>query len=571
MVILPKKRNVLPRYCLGELLLESGVITRAVLNNTVATAQKTQSKLGRVMVMSGHLSELDVECALKVQKSIRDGSLYMNLAKELLQFAHSHQVSLNEAYQYENVRRQWGFVSRLGKLVLGAGIVAEVELSKAMHYSLQTSYPLGQSLVHLELISDTTLITCLNLQVLVRDGHLSFLDSVRALRHIVLEGETFESLLFALNLRENEQQSVPKLGELLVAAKLLSQNDSIIVTELGIEKNVQFGDLLLSYGLVSETEIDAAVQLQNMFANCSFTMERASRLLKIVHTKKTPLAQILTDFNAINQAVNLLQATHLFGDQTSESPEVCDLEIAVAEMLLLDQAGQVENVRKAVATICQLQKVVTTYEESQQLICQKTEQEKDKVASKSPTLNRLPAITNEPPLLSVTYRTLDQLNPEDTAPELLAEAYETPAYVDYEVTQSEDYSSDSELETGSYESSADLISEEHYDYAQLETETEVGEEVVQIENVIDYVDSIDDVQSDEVALEEQEEEKEAVVSDTAGDDDDVCRYVKNERATEESMPRTDSQNDEINAEDMQDEDSSNANEKEKVGGCSAWY
>lgn len=291
-MLLLKKRTKVPRHCLGELLLEAGVISPLILNNSVFMAQRTNTKLGRILVMSGHLTELDVDSALKAQKYLREGNLNLKLATELLQYGHEHQLSMDESYLANySVHRQHGYVSKLGKLLLAAQIIDDVQLDVTMNYAQRTSYPLGQALIHMRYLTEETLISCFNLQVLIRDGYIYFLDAVKLLRLVVNEGETLEHLLRLLGLRANSMDvHTPRIGELLVSANALSHEDSLIIAELGLETDVQFGRLVSTYHLVSENVLDAAVQLQRQFhEDPLLTRAQATHMLEMVHTSGNTL------------------------------------------------------------------------------------------------------------------------------------------------------------------------------------------------------------------------------------------------------------------------------------------
>jgi len=349
------------------LFLEAGIISPVILNNCLVISKRTAMPIGRVLVMSGHVSDLDVECAVRTQRSVRDGSIEVQMAKELLRFAHVHQVTIDEAYRLNGISRQLGSLTRLGKLLLAAGIVNEEGLQRGMRYSEQTGYPLGLSLVHLNLITERTLSTCISLQILLRDKHLHFFDAVKAVQFIVRDGESFEGLLTALGLKGvGIAAAPPKVGELLVDAKLLTTEDAMVLAELGTEQDMQYGELVTTYNLVNRNVIDAAVQLQKMFKNPMFTRARAARLLNLVHSMNTTLEHVLADFDVIEQAVTLLRAAEVVDEvvlrETAASIE--NFEMCVSEALILRNAITPDQARKAIECLYHVQHGNMTYNEA---------------------------------------------------------------------------------------------------------------------------------------------------------------------------------------------------------------
>lgn len=365
MLLAKKTRN--PLYRLGELFLEAGIISPVILTNCLVIAKRTSMPIGRVLVLSGHVSDLDVESAVRTQRSVREGSIEVAMAKELMRFAHVHQVTIDEAYRLNGISRDLGPLTRLGKLLLAAGIVEEEQLKRGMRYSEQTGYPLGLSLVHLNLISEKTLTTCINLQILLRDNHLHFFDAVKAVQYIVRDGESFEGLLTALGLKGvGIAVAPPKVGELLVDAKLLSAEDAVVLAELGTEQDMQYGELVTTYNLVNRNVIDAAVQLQKMFRNPMFTRARASRLLNLVHSMNTTLEQVLVDFDVIEQAVTLLRAAGVIDEAVlrETAAQIENFEMCVSEALILSNKITPSQARKAIECLHYIQAGTMSYNEA---------------------------------------------------------------------------------------------------------------------------------------------------------------------------------------------------------------
>jgi hypothetical protein len=332
--MLAKKLQTVVRFRLGELLLEAGIISPDVLTQGLTISKRATMPIGRVLIMSGHVSELDVQCTLQAQASIRDGSIDASLAKELLRFSHVHQVSIEEAYKLNGLSRGLGPLPRVGKLLLAAGIVDEAGLKCGLRHCNSTAYPLGRALVELNLISQEMLVNCMNLQILMRDNNVKFLDAVRVLQRVQL-GESFDWALKALGIRCGKMTH-PRLGDLLVAAELLSLEDSLLLAEMGTEQDRTYGDLLLAYNLVSKDVLETAVQLQSMFNNPMFTKARAVRLLKLVASMNKSLEQVMAEFDVLEQAVTLLRAAGVIDERMlrDTAAAIKDFEQSVPEALI---------------------------------------------------------------------------------------------------------------------------------------------------------------------------------------------------------------------------------------------
>ena len=324
------------RFRLGELLLGAGIISPDVLTHSLSIAKRSAMPIGRVLIMSGHVSDLDINCAVETQCSIREGVIDEKLAKELLRFSHVHQVSIDESYRLNGIARDLGPLSRLGKLVLAANVVDECGLKCALKHSNSTSLPLGRSLVSLNLISEELYIDIMNLQILVRDSQVNFLEAVKVLMSVHQESIALEKALSNIGVRNVRSDQYPRIGELLVEAGIISYQDSLVVTELGTESDVSFGKLLIEYNLATLVDIEAALQLQKMFSTPMFTRRRAIRLLKMSHAMQEPLENLLAELDILEQVVKLVRDAKLLDEGAIRRvvSKIVDFEQTVAEALV---------------------------------------------------------------------------------------------------------------------------------------------------------------------------------------------------------------------------------------------
>jgi hypothetical protein len=359
-----------PLFRLGEIFLEAGIISPDVLEQGLIIAKRAAMPIGRVLVMSGHVSELDVECALVTQVSIRDKAIDIRMAKELLRFAHCHQVTIDEAYRLNGIGRGVGPLPRLGKLMMAAGVVDEVGLKCALRHSKSTGYPLGRALVSLRLITESRLSDCLNLQILIRDKRITFLDAVRALQSIHNSKMTLETALRTAGFNCPLTSSQPRLGDILVQSGLLARADSLIICELGTESDAAFGDLLVQYNLVSPLVLEAALEIQRMIGLKTFSKARAQRLLNLVHSMNKPLERLLAEFDVLDQIVALLRAAGVIDERTMRdtAAAIKDFEFCVSELLIQRGVVTKEMSRTGLVMVQEIQRGNVSYERALEIL-----------------------------------------------------------------------------------------------------------------------------------------------------------------------------------------------------------
>jgi hypothetical protein len=359
-----------PLFRLGEIFLEAGIISPQVLEQGLLIAKRASMPLGRVLVMSGHVSELDVDCALVTQVSIRDGAIDVRVAKELLRFAHVHQVTIDEAYRLNGIGRGVGPLTRLGKLMLAAGIVDDIGLKCAVKHSKSTGYPLGRALVSLRLITEQTLSHCLNLQILLRDQRISFLDAVRVLQALQKSNQSLEAILRTCGVDCPVASSQPRLGDILVKAGLLAKEDSLIICELGTESDAAFGQLLLQYNLVTPQVLEAALEMQRMIAMKTFSKPRAYRLLNLVASMEKPLERLLAEFDVLDQIVALLRAAGVIDERTMRdtAASITDFEFSVSEVLIQRGLVTKEMSKTGLVMVQEIQRGNVSYERALEIL-----------------------------------------------------------------------------------------------------------------------------------------------------------------------------------------------------------
>lgn len=320
---------------LGEIFLEAGIISPEVFSLGIMMAKQAEMPIGRALVMAESISELDLECALEVQSAIREGTIEAKIAKELLRFAHDHQVTINEAYRLHGLSRRLGPLPRTAKLILAAGIVSENGIQAGLRSSQKSGLPIGRTLVNLRLLNQSTLEVCLNLQILIRDGRLSFLQAVRALQSIHNDKVSFNDALKSSAIVCTDHLR-PKLGELLVTAGILTLEDSIVICELGIECDRPFGCLLIEHNLVSPTVLDAAIQVQTMFGMPGFTKLRAIRLLVVINETGESLEKLVAEFDFLDQVIAILLAAQVIDEDLviDTIASIRNFELTEAEALI---------------------------------------------------------------------------------------------------------------------------------------------------------------------------------------------------------------------------------------------
>lgn len=275
---------------LGDLLVQAGILTQMQLADAMRSAQGKRMQIGQVLVMNGLISPRDLQSALEAQSMLRDKSVELSEALRCLKIAYKVGAPFRDIlFEYATPKRTQS--SKLGELLVESGLVTYEVLAKAVEQSNTTGLPLGRMLVLHQIISNDTLNLVLDLQVRVRDEMMSRAEAITALRkqaglEPLSAGEATEA---AKPKQDAPRKKGVRLGELMVMAGVLTETDVMNALEWGLVNRQTIGQVLISQMLVSQSILDAALELQKLVDKGELSPTRASECLTRVHSGGTSL------------------------------------------------------------------------------------------------------------------------------------------------------------------------------------------------------------------------------------------------------------------------------------------
>jgi hypothetical protein len=284
---------------LGELLIAAGLLTSQTLEDAIRTASETGLPIGRVLIMSGAMSDNALQGAISAQSMVKDQLLAPDNAVEVLKLIAQLNIPLEQALTNLNFQaREEARTTKLGQLLTAAQVISERQLGEALKSSQETGLPLGRILVLTQAITETMLSAALTAQVLVRDGKVTREQAIEGLssarrRRVSIETSLADHGYF----RPPVKQSV-KLGELYVLSDLLLESDLMTALEKSLVQRVPIGQIFLQAGLTTNTVLEAALKVQEMVANGTLNSLQASQALRQVAMQRFTLSQALADLGA---------------------------------------------------------------------------------------------------------------------------------------------------------------------------------------------------------------------------------------------------------------------------------
>jgi tetratricopeptide (TPR) repeat protein len=249
------------------------------LTDALKQCEKTGLPLGRVLVLSGVLSESLLTTAVNAQILVRDKKLDKQQAIEALKQAQQRQepleTTLKEKGFYELPNRS---CPRLGELLTASGIITDIELINALELSLTSRKPIGEVLIDSKVITRQTLESALQIQRMIAESKIGLAEAKEVLI-AVREGQSFEDAVQSRGAPKTDRQRTAL--PLLTLLKLLGCVDDAAVAQAFTvaQNNSQvISQVLLIGGVIDESSLQKAERCRSLVEAGRLTLEHAGIL-----------------------------------------------------------------------------------------------------------------------------------------------------------------------------------------------------------------------------------------------------------------------------------------------------
>jgi hypothetical protein len=195
-----------PTNKLGELLVSAKLLSQLDLAKGLAHNRSSLQPLGRTLVLIGALSPRALQHALVIQERIRKGELSREQGVTFLRDVcarNETKDSHNKATKHNNAPAA-ADMTRLGDLLVEAGLVKEDEFSQAMDVSAYKSQLIGEILIECKLLSRARLQAALELQRLVGMGLVGRAQAIATLKAVT--DDTDVSKILEKNIAEESKK-----------------------------------------------------------------------------------------------------------------------------------------------------------------------------------------------------------------------------------------------------------------------------------------------------------------------------------------------------------------------------
>ncbi len=319
---------------IGELLLQANFISQEQLDQALVQQVKTRLPLGRILVLSGVLSESLLTTAVNAQILVRDKKLEKFQAIEALKHAKDRQVRADDGVKekgfYELPNRAY---PRLGEILTSSGVITDAQLLHALEVSLTDRKPLGQTLIESNAIGRDELEAALQIQRMISESKISLVDA-KGILSGVKDGLKFDDALSKCATAQNKSQRMTMpLGTLLKLFGCI--DDAAIAQAFSVaQNNTQvLSQVLLIGGILDETALEKAEQCRQLIEGRRLTVERAGIVFDYSQRRGIDIASALKELQWQHGADNGASPTIVRKPHKYSKTEWIDLrESACREM-----------------------------------------------------------------------------------------------------------------------------------------------------------------------------------------------------------------------------------------------
>lgn len=169
---------------------------------------------------------------------------------------------------------------RLGRVLIEIGMVSEENLNQALSIAKDVGLPVGRVLVMSDFVSESNLQAAVQIQSLLKDGLLD-LDTARKAAPLILsDSVSLEQALQQIGWRKASELGTNKLGELLLEADYVTQEELHDALVKSRTSGVPFGRLLVMNSALTEALLTSALNAQILIRDEKITKEQAIQGLR---------------------------------------------------------------------------------------------------------------------------------------------------------------------------------------------------------------------------------------------------------------------------------------------------
>lgn len=282
----------------GQLLVDSGVITREQLDAALVTALEYKQPLTKILSVQHNVAQIMLKSAEQAQSMIDGLSIEREVALEALKKSHSNGLPFNYLVaRTESQPVDCEYFSDLERILFESKIVTSAAIKDARAYSADKNVPIGSALYtqrHVQFAHLNYVFECLHF---VDRGWLTKTDAIRVMSIVNCDHVDLKTALEQQGFAASNMLSAIKLGDLLLHTKLIDEANLLAKLEESILNQRLLGTLLLESELIDQDQLVDALIMQNFCAKDLIDNHTATKILRKSVEGKRELAAIANEYN----------------------------------------------------------------------------------------------------------------------------------------------------------------------------------------------------------------------------------------------------------------------------------
>ncbi len=267
---------------IGHALMRWNFITQEELDAGLSLANQTTLPLGKSLCALNALSETDLRTCVQMQSMLRDGILSELEADRVMHLCRVKKISLSQALIMTGLISLSGPRTRLGQLLVDCECLKQADLPRLLQICQKTGLPLGVVLVSCNAVDTRVLETVMRFQKLQRKTHN------------MVDFETLKNEVVKMRGSRKVQAEIDtRLGSLMLNGKILSKSELTAALDIAVVNQKMLGELLVEFAWITETTLEAALELQQALRGGQTDLENAAQILRSVHLTNCNLQEVM--------------------------------------------------------------------------------------------------------------------------------------------------------------------------------------------------------------------------------------------------------------------------------------
>ena len=274
---------------LKQILVAAELVSADELEAATKKAEADSMMVGQSLMLDGKVS---IEALLNTLNSVlmvRENGLDKGKAAKAVRYARKKDVTFEQAlFEQGEFIHPDSKTIRLGELFLMAGLISTQDLAECIEIELFEGKEFGNILLERGLATDEHLEAGRTLTGSISGGTLVPYQAAEALRQVCKDGQDVYATIATFQLL-HKADSNDRLGELLIGAGALNEEQLQKALKLGKDESIKIGVALLKSEVVSEPILYSALRLQTLIRFGYVPQAKAIELLRHCHQNDSTL------------------------------------------------------------------------------------------------------------------------------------------------------------------------------------------------------------------------------------------------------------------------------------------